>query len=65
MAIKYKKAQPNASQVEEGREAECIIRYYTDSNMQDFIPIDDDSIDYREYLEWVAEGNTIEPADEE
>ena len=64
MAAKYKKAQPNALQVEEGREAECIIRYYTDSNMKDFIPIDEDSIDYREYLEWVAEGNTIEPADE-
>ena len=64
MAEKYKKAQPNALQVEEGREAECIIRYYTDSNMQDFIPIDEDSVDYREYLAWVAEGNTIEPADQ-
>jgi len=64
MAAKYKKAQPNALQVEEGREAECIIRYYTDSNMQDFIPIDEDSTDYREYLKWVAKGNTIEPADQ-
>ena len=64
MAAKYKKAQPNALQVEEGREAECIIRYYTDSNMQDFIPIDEDSTDYREYLKWVAKGNTIAPADQ-
>ena len=64
MAAKYKKAQPNALQVEEGREAECIIRYYTDSNMQDFIPIDEDSTDYRECLKWVAKGNTIEPADQ-
>ena len=30
-----------------------------------FIPKNPDNIDYQEYLEWVAEGNTIEPADEE
>lgn len=28
------------------------------------IPIDDNNIDYQEYLEWVAEGNTPLPADE-
>jgi hypothetical protein len=28
------------------------------------IPFDPDNTDYRKYLEWVAEGNTPEPADE-
>jgi len=27
------------------------------------IPIDEDNTDYREYLEWVAEGNTPDPYD--
>ncbi len=29
------------------------------------IPLDPDNTDYQEYLEWVAKGNTPEPADEE
>ena len=30
-----------------------------------FVPFDASNKDYQQYLEWVAEGNTAEPADSE
>jgi len=29
-----------------------------------FIPLAEDNMEYQEYLKWLAEGNTPEPADE-
>jgi len=44
----------------EGKTPSLIIR--TADNA--FIPFDPDNTDYQEYLKWVAEGNTPDPADE-
>ena len=41
------------------QEAPCILRKEDGA----LIPMATDNTDYKEYLEWVAEGNTPEPAD--
>jgi len=61
MSIKYKLAKdkkitPN--------DVDSVIQYTTGSDRQLVIPFIEGNTDYREYLEWVAKGNTAEPADE-
>jgi hypothetical protein len=42
-----------------GQPAQCIKRLSDNA----FIPFDPDNTDYQEYLTWLSEGNTPEPAD--
>jgi hypothetical protein len=45
-----------------GNTMDDIIKRISDSA---FIPFDPDNTDYQKYLEWLAEGNTPQPADTE
>lgn len=40
--------------------ATCIKRLSDNA----FIPMDEQNVDYQEYLKWVSEGNQPEPVDE-
>ena len=42
-----------------GAESQCVKRLADNA----FIPFDPANTDYAKYLEWLAEGNTPEPAD--
>jgi hypothetical protein len=43
-----------------GKESNCIMRISDNA----FIPFDPSNTDYQEYLKWLEEGNTPEPAEE-
>ena len=57
MAITYK-LYPND---ENGASRKAIQK--TDGDIISSIPFDEGNTDYQEYLAWVAEGNTPDPAD--
>lgn len=42
-------------------EPNCVVK--TDGEVTTAFPMNEENRDYREYLEWVAEGNQPEPAD--
>jgi len=46
----------------DSNQPDCII--VISDGVQMSIPFDEQNSDYQKYLEWVAEGNTPEPADE-
>tara|TARA_B100000424_G_C22896426_1_gene476779 strand:- start:107 stop:292 length:186 start_codon:yes stop_codon:yes gene_type:complete len=39
------------------------VKKQLESNVESFIPLDEENTQYQEYLTWVAEGNTAEAAD--
>ena len=43
----------------------CAVKKIVEGQNPIYIPSDESNADYREYLKWVAEGNTPEPADPE
>ena len=57
--ITYKQCPPDAL----GRPATSIFKL-EGGNVISCIPFDEANIDYQEYLKWLAEGNTPEPADQ-
>lgn len=47
----------------EGTAVVCVRPYEDGHWLNMFIPRDNNNIDYQKYLDWVAEGNTPDPAD--
>ena len=45
------------------KDTDGVVRSVQKDNA--FIPFEPTSIDYQEYLDWLAEGNTPEPAEEQ
>jgi len=60
-SAKYMKFDPSQPDIRPG--IDCI-NAVIDGHLCG-VPIDEENTDYQAILEWVAEGNTIEPADEE
>jgi len=47
----------------EGKDVINQVKIKPTSNSEKIIPFHEANTDYQEYLEWVAEGNTADPAD--
>ena len=58
MTISYKFTPLNR----EGNQ-DTVIKIDSTKSQKTFIPFDKANTDYQEYLDWVAEGNTPDPAE--
>tara|TARA_R100001480_G_C4590495_1_gene161442 strand:+ start:120 stop:299 length:180 start_codon:yes stop_codon:yes gene_type:complete len=59
MTINYKLMKDSISET-----VTCIKKTQSGTTPILMIPLSEDNTDYQEYLAWVADGNTAEPADE-
>ena len=44
-------------------DVDSVMQYETESDIKLVIPFIEENSDYQEYLEWVAAGNTPDPAE--
>ena len=54
--MRYKKTIDGITELE----STSCIKMIEDSGKESIVPVDENNTDYREYLTWVSDGNTIE-----
>ena len=65
MTYIYKLSAKSGYQIDNGLDVQSVVRHDPDNpSRESIIPFAEDNTDYQEYLKWLAEGNTPEPADE-
>ena len=60
----YKKYADETETNKDGSTKTIVVQAICRKSDNAYIPFDPDNRDYQTYLDWVAEGNTAEPADQ-